>query len=74
MRHLARAGDSQWAEKADALAAGERDANRQAAYALAALLDFHQESGKRLLTVNKSVDNSIVDAYRVLQHRPQRDP
>lgn len=40
LRHLTHAtGDSQWAEKADALAASERDANRQAAYALAALLE-----------------------------------
>ncbi len=60
LRHLAYAtGDSQWAEKADALAASERDANRQAAYALAALLDFHQESGKRLLLFIENLDQVL---------------
>ena len=60
LRHLAHAtGDSQWAEKADALVADERDANRQAAYALAALLDFHQESGKRLLLFIENLDQVL---------------
>ena len=60
LRHLAQAtGDSQWGEKADALVAGERDANRQAAYALAALLDFHQESGKRLLLFIENLDQVL---------------
>ena len=60
LRHLAQAtGDSQWAEKADALVASERDANRQAAYALAALLDFHQESGKRLLLFIENLDQVL---------------
>ena len=60
LRHLAHAtGDSQWAEKADALVAGEPDANRQAAYALAALLDFHQESGKRLLLFIENLDQVL---------------
>ena len=60
LRHLAHAtSDSQWAEKADALVASERDANRQAAYALAALLDFHQESGKRLLLFIENLDQVL---------------
>lgn len=60
LRHLAHAtGDSQWTEKADALVADERDANRQAAYALAALLDFHQESGKRLLLFIENLDQVL---------------
>ena len=60
LRHLAHAtGDSQWAEKADALVAGEPDANRQAAYALAALLDFHEESGKRLLLFIENLDQVL---------------
>ena len=60
LRHLAHAtGDSQWAEKADALVAGEPDADRQAAYALAALLDFHQESGKRLLLFIENLDQVL---------------
>ena len=60
LRHLAHAtGDSQWAEKADALVAGEPDSNRQAAYALAALLDFHHESGKRLLLFIENLDQVL---------------
>ena len=60
LRHLAHAtGDNQWAKKADALVAAERDANRQAAYALAALLDFHQESGKRLLLFIENLDQVL---------------
>ena len=60
LRHLAHAtGDSQWAEKADALVASEPDADRQAAYALAALLDFHQESGKRLLLFIENLDQVL---------------
>ena len=59
LRHLTHAtGDSQWAEKADALAS-EPDADRQAAYALAALLDFHQESGKRLLLFIENLDQVL---------------
>ena len=60
LRHLAHAtGESQWAEKADAIVTGERDANRQAAYALAALLDFHQETGKRLLLFIENLDHVL---------------
>lgn len=60
LRHLAHAtGDSQWAERADAMATSERDANRQAAYALAALLDFHQETGKRLLIFIENMDHVL---------------
>ena len=60
LRHLTHAtGDSQWAEKADALVASEPDADRQAAYALAALLDFHQESGKRLLLFIENLDQVL---------------
>ena len=60
LRHLAHAtGDNQWAKKANALVSSERDANRQAAYALAALLDFHQESGKRLLLFIENLDQVL---------------
>ena len=60
LRHLAHAtSDSQWAEKADALVAGEPAADRQAAYALAALLDFHQESDKRLLLFIENLDQVL---------------
>ena len=60
LRHLAHAtGDNQWAKKAGALVAAERDAHRQAAYALAALLDFHQESGKRLLLFIENLDQVL---------------
>ena len=60
LRHLAHTtGDSQWAEKADALVASEPDSNRQAAYALAALLDFHHESGKRLLLFIENLDQVL---------------
>ena len=60
LRHLTHTtGDGQWAEKADALVAGERDADRQAAYALAALLDFHQQSGKRLLLFIENLDQVL---------------
>ena len=60
LRHLAYAtGDSQWAEQADALIASEPGTNRQAAYALSALLDFHQESGKRLLLFIENLDQVL---------------
>ena len=60
LRHLAHAtGDSQWAEQADALIASEPDTNRQAAYALSALLDFHQETGKRLLLFIENLDQVL---------------
>lgn len=59
LRHLTHAtGDSQWAQKADALAS-EPDADRQAAYALAALLDFHHESGKQLLLFIENLDQVL---------------
>ena len=60
LRHLAHAtGDTKWAEKADGLFAGEPDVHRQAAYGLAALLDFHQESGKRLLLFIENLDQVL---------------
>ena len=60
LRHLSHAtDDSQWAEQADALIASEPDTNRQAAYALSALLDFHQESGKRLLLFIENLDQVL---------------
>ena len=60
LRHLAHAtGDGRWAEQADALIADEPDSNRQAAYALSALLDFHQETGKRLLLFIENLDQVL---------------
>ncbi len=57
LRHLTRAtGDPRWEERADALAQDERDTERLAAYALAALLDFCQASGKRLILFVENLD------------------
>ncbi len=57
LRHLSRATENpQWADRADALERDERDAERLAAYALAALLDFRQASGKRLILFVENLD------------------
>ena len=57
LRHLTRAaGDSQWEDRADALAQDERNTERLAAYALAALMDFCQASGKRLILFVENLD------------------
>lgn len=68
LRHLTRATENQrWAEKADALVKDEKDAERLAAYALAALIDFCQTDNKRLILF---VDNLDV-VFR--QFRDERD-
>ena len=55
--HLTRATkEARWAAKAEHLARDESDAERLAAYALAALLDFRQESGKRLILFVENLD------------------
>ena len=57
LRHLTRATkESQWADRAEALAKDERDTERLAAYALAALLDFRSASGKRLILFVENLD------------------
>ena len=57
LRHMTRAtGDSQWEDRADALAQDERNTERLAAYALAALMDFCQASGKRLILFVENLD------------------
>ena len=57
LRHLTRAtDDSQWEYRADALAQDERDTERLAAYALAALMDFCRASGKRLILFVENLD------------------
>ena len=55
--HLSRATDEpRWAERADAIREDENDPERQAVYARAALRDFHQESGKRLILFVENLD------------------
>ena len=55
--HLSRATDEpRWAEQADAIREDENDPERQAVYARAALRDFHQESGKRLILFVENLD------------------
>ena len=57
LQHLTRAiGDSRWADRAESLAEDEGDTQRLAAYALAALMDFSQESGKRLILFVENLD------------------
>ena len=57
LRHLTRATkESRWADKAEALVRDESDTERLAAYALATLLDFRQESGKRLILFVENLD------------------
>ncbi len=57
LRHLTRATeDLRWEARAEALAQDERDTERLAAYALAALMDFCQESGKRLILFVENLD------------------
>ncbi len=55
--HLSRATDEpRWAEQADAIREDENDPERQAVYARAALRDFYQESGKRLILFVENLD------------------
>lgn len=57
LRHLTRATEDQrWADKADALVVDEKDTERLAAYSLAALIDFCQTSGKRLILFVDNLD------------------
>ena len=57
LHHLARSTeDHRWADRADALRQDERDPERQAVYARAALRDFCQESGKRLILFVENLD------------------
>ena len=48
--------DCRWADQADALRQDESDTERQAVYARAALRDFCQESGKRLILFVENLD------------------
>lgn len=57
LRHLSYAtGDDQWARRADNLVKEERDSERLAANALAALIDFRKESGKRPILFVENLD------------------
>ena len=57
LQHLTRAtGDPRWADRADSLAEDQGDTERLAAYALAALLDFSEASGKRLILFVENLD------------------
>ena len=57
LQHLTRAtGDPRWADRAKSLAEDEGDTQRLAAYALAALLDFNEASGKRLILFVENLD------------------
>ena len=60
LRHLTRATlENRWADRADALTSSEQDTQRLAAYALAALMDFSQESGKRLILFVENIDTVL---------------
>ena len=60
LRHLSRTTDNpEWADKADALARDERDQERLAAYALAALVDHSQTSGRRLILFVENLDGIL---------------
>ena len=55
--HLSRAtNEPRWAKWAHAIREDESDPERQAVYARAALRDFHQESGKRLILFVENLD------------------
>ena len=57
LRHLAQAtGEERWRDRADGLQEDERDAERLAAYALGALLDFTEERRKRLILFVENFD------------------
>ena len=57
LRHLAQAtGEERWSNRADGLQEDERDAERLAAYALGALLDFSEERRKRLILFVENLD------------------
>ena len=55
--HLTRATEEpEWADRADELRRDERDGERIAAYAIAALMDYCQRSGKRLILFVENLD------------------
>ena len=55
--HLTRATDEpEWADRVDALTKEERDGERLAAYAIAALMDYCQRTGKRLILFVENLD------------------
>ncbi len=57
LHHLTEAtGQERWGARADELREDEPDPERSAAYALAALLDFCQQEGKRLLLFVENLD------------------
>ena len=57
LHHLSRAtNEPRWAERADALREDEKNTERQAAYARAALRDFCQENGRRLVLFVENLD------------------
>ena len=57
LHHLTEAtGQERWGARADELREDEPDPERSAAYALAALLDFCQQQGKRLLLFVENLD------------------
>ena len=57
LRHLTQAtGEERWRNRADGLQSDERDPERLATYALAALLDFCEERGKRLILFVENLD------------------
>ncbi|MCY4138780.1 MAG: tetratricopeptide repeat protein [Rhodobacteraceae bacterium] len=63
LHHLARTtGDAQWSEKADALLEDETNPARLAAYARAALMDYCQSSGKRLILFVENID-TVLDQF-----------
>ena len=62
--HLTRATEEpEWADRADALTKDERDGERLAAYAIAALMDYCQRTGKRLILFVENLD-TILDQIR----------
>ena len=57
LRHLTRTtGEGRWEERADSLEHNDSDMKRLAAYALDALIDFNEESGKRLILFVENID------------------
>ena len=57
LRHLSCAtSDNRWNAKADALVRDETDGQRQEEYAFASLLDYCQDSGKRLILFVENLD------------------
>ena len=60
LRHLSQAtGLQAWEDRADALGKDERDGERLAAYAFAALMDYCRASGKRLLLFVENLDGVL---------------